>query len=144
MKLVNSTNSNYTLLSKTKWQIPKSPTQHPPSRRRQAHHSLLNIYLPRRIHITKWRNQKKKQQKNSAGGYPTTTARSKFTGRTPELKDRNFTMGANSGAIFSRSKKEYLIRVSRKNVDIEKYIAQGAPRQFKYPMMPQVPNPNYA
>ena len=91
-----------------------------------------------------WRNQKKKQQKNSAGGYPTTTARSKFTGRTPELKDRNFTMGANSGAIFSRSKKEYLIRVSRKNVDIEKYIAQGAPRQFKYPMMPQVPNPNYA
>ena len=57
------------------------------------------------------RNQEKKRQKNNTGGYPTAPVRSKFTGRTAELKDHIFAMGSNSGAIFSKSKKEFLLHV---------------------------------
>ena len=37
---------------------------------------------------------------------PPSTSKIKFVGRTAEIKDHIFTTGANSGAIFSKSKKE--------------------------------------
>ena len=68
----------------------------------------------------------KKIARNNAGGQSTSIVKSKFTGRETELKDHTFTMGPNSGTMFSKSKKELMIFFKKKNSSIVRFILQGS------------------
>lgn len=50
-------------------------------------------------------------------------------------------MGTNSGAMFSKSKKELLLHFARKNDDIVTFIEHGSTIELKRPSAPQVLNP---
>ena len=72
-----------------------------------------------------------------------TTPKTKFVGRTTEIKNHVFTTGTNSGSIFSKSKKEILHHIEKRSPEVERAITEGTEHVFKIPVMPQVPNTNY-
>ena len=73
---------------------------------------------------------------------PPSTSKIKFVGRTAEIKDHILTTGDNSGAIFSKSKKEILHHIGKRASEVSRAIIAGKEHVFQIPEMPQVPNPN--
>ena len=90
------------------------------------------------------RNDNKRRGNNRRNG-PSThkPAKIKFIGRTTEVEDYIFTTGANSGAIFSKSKKEILHYIGKRASEVARAISSGREHVFSPPGMPQIPNPAY-